>query len=167
MIREFVRTGELVLLIPALPSIQTRRSMFATDEVAGALGGPWKNQDEATKMGRARAYVDTYISGDLMSVRMPPSKSVRAQLAQLEPASEEAWELRIRDPRPGVRLIGRFAEKDVLIALTVAFRDDLDTPAKWSAEIERCKREWRILFPTFPPLSGIEANDYISNIYCV
>jgi hypothetical protein len=167
VISEWVQTGELALLYPAFDAVPMVRYVFITDEVAMGLFGPWSNSGEENRFGRARAHIDAFISGDLISARMPPSKSVSAHTALLDDRKHEVWEMRARDPSPGVRIFGRFSEKDTFIALTWAFREQLETDGDWDAEIERCKKKWRLYFQTFPPFSGSDAHAYISNIFLV
>jgi hypothetical protein len=156
-----------MFLAPALASIPCARHIFATKEVCDAVLGPWTDAKIEARFGRARAYLDTFTSGDLMSVRMPPSRSARAMIALLEDAKDQVWEIRVRDPRPGTRIFGRFAEKDVFLALNVGFREKYKTDADWTPDIEKCKRTWRTYFPTYKPLSGGKADDYISNSFSV
>lgn len=130
-----------------------------------ALQGPWSTVRDEVRLSRARQDVDNFISGAMMSARMPPSKDVHAQLALLDPASGEVWEIRSRDPKPGVRIFGRFSERNYFIALTVVFREQLATDDDWSREIERCKREWRVLFPSYNPISGSEVHTYASKLF--
>lgn len=166
-INQWVQSGDLMLLAPALASTPCIRHIFATKEVSDAVFGPWSDAKIEARLGRARAYLDTFISGDLMSVRMPPSKSVSAQIALLEDAKDQVWEIRVHDPKPGVRIFGRFAEKDVFLALTIGFRENYKTNADWVPAIERCKRTWRTYFPTYTPLSGLQPDDYISKSFSV
>jgi hypothetical protein len=156
-----------MLLTPALESTPCVRRIFATKEVSDAVFGPWANATIEARFGRARAYLDTFISGDLMSVRMPPSKSVSAQIALLEDDKDQVWEIRVRDPKPGVRIFGSFTEKDVFLALTIGFREKYKTDADWVPPIERCKRTWRTYFPTYTPLSGSQPDDYVSKSFSV
>jgi hypothetical protein len=170
-IREFINNcvegGELFLLSPALESTPRVRHIFATKEVCDAVFGPWIDGKVEARFGRARAYLDTFMSGDLMSVRMPPSRSVHAQIALLEDDKDQVWEIRVRDPRPGIRIFGRFSEKDVFLALTIGLREKYKTEADWVPDIERCKKIWRTYFFTYKPLSGSQADDYISNSFSV
>lgn len=167
VIQEWTTEGSLSLLQPALVSSPRVRWVFATAEVSSALLGPWETIRDEVRLSRARADIDTFINGTLMSARMPPSKSVSAQLALLDPAGDEVWEVRSRDPKPGVRIFGRFAEKDHLIALTRAFREDLQSNDDWLRETERCKRQWKLFFPSYTPFTGSTVHDYGSNLFPV
>lgn len=167
MIKEWVKGGELTLVVPLIPSLPTVRYVFGSGEVMGGLDGPWDSACEEERFGRARAAVDTFISGTLISARMPPSRNVSAQIALLDEAREEVWEMRVRAPRPGVRVFGRFSERDCFIALTVANKEELVTNESYRREMERCKREWKRLFPSYEPLHGEVADDYISNVTVV
>ena len=167
VIQAWAETGELDLLQPALVSSSRERWVFGSREVRAALLGPWECIENEVRLSRARAAIDTFIGGGWMSARMPPSKSVRAQIALLEPASDKVWEFRSRDPKPGVRIFGHFAEKDHFVALTVAFREQLDTEEDWRREIERCKRQWRTFFSSYKPMSGADVHEYATNLLSV
>lgn len=166
LINSWVQDGRLVALEPALPSEPNVRSVFASAEVRSALMGPWATTRIEVRLSSARADVDAFISGSPFGVRMPPSRSVKARLALLDDPSHEVWEIRTRDPKPGVRIFGRFAEGDCFVALTWAFREEVNND-DWTREIERCKREWRTLFPTYNPLSGGDVDAYVTNAFPV
>lgn len=131
------------------------------------MKGPWSSRELERRFARAIPALDSFTEGLLWSVRIPPSTSVMAQIALLKDADEEVWELRIRDPKPGLRLFGRFSERDCFIALTWAERENLETDDDWLREKERCKREWRKFFPSFKPHTGSQADDYVSNSFSV
>ncbi len=114
-------------------------------------------------MGRARGTLDAFVTGQIVAVRLPPSKNVRAHLAMLSEAEEEVWEFRCRDPSPQVRIFGRFAEKDTFIALLSKYKTELANDDAYLAAKEDCKKEWRVWFPSYPPHTGTHANDYVSN----
>ena len=167
VINLWIASGDLWHVSPSLPFTPCVRHVFVSEEVRVALQGPWASRELERRFARATAFLDGFTEGLSMSVRFPPSKAVAAQVALLENANEEVWELRIRDPKPGIRLFGRFSERNHFIALTWASRKDLETDDDWIREKERCKREWRRLFPSFPPHTGIEPNDYLSDSFSV
>jgi hypothetical protein len=164
IIREWERGGDLKLLPPVLPSDPLRRAIFCNQEVWSALHGPWATAAERNNMSLARAELDNFVVGRLISVRLPPSKDVKARLALLEDAHEEVWEARCREPSPQVRIFGRFAERDLFIAFIKRNRDDVD---EFFAEKELTKRLWRTLFPSYNPHTGIKADDYVSHCFPV
>jgi hypothetical protein len=134
-------------------------------EVSDLMSGPWASIDQEKSVGRARALLDTFISGDIISVRLPPSKNVGAQLAQLENRFEEVWEFRSREPKPGLRVFGRFLKCNHFLATNYASRCDLKEDSDWLREKQVCKRRWRTFFPSYNPLSGVEVHDYVSNAF--
>lgn len=64
-------------------------------------------------------------------------------------------------------MFGMFAAKDLFVAMTAAFKEDLLNETDYPAEIERCKREWRRLFPSYNPSLGDSADAYLSNSFLV
>ncbi len=83
-------------------------------------------------------------------------------MARLAPEEDHGFDIRYRDPKPGIRVLGNFALTDVFVALTWRFREDLDTDKKWQDEINRAKAKWRELFFPYLPHHGATLNDYVS-----
>jgi hypothetical protein len=169
-IKHWIGEGRLFLLTPALASSPCSRTMFVADELNRLILGPWASQEDEFRFGKLRADLDMFIDGSLLSVAQAPYKKPKTTyLARLDPMVEEVWEIRSRDPKPGIRVFGRFAEKDVFVALTWEFRDGLGGPAsrEWRDAREGCKAEWRKLFPTYPALGRDNLHDYASNIFLV
>lgn len=170
--------GRLSRLRAVLPASEVRK-IYINHDVSKLARGPWPDNNAAKRAARVRAILESFIIGDQLVVRLPPSKNVHTVLALLEPADEEAWEFRIGDPKPGVRIFGRFAAKDVFIATSWGYREELDVPKnkklsdrerayaiekKWrDFGIERCKNDWNNLFPTYAPITGTKLHDYLSN----
>lgn len=74
-------------------------------------------------------------------------------MARTYPPADEVWDIRSRDPKPAMRVLGCFAETDVFVALVHGYRKNLGGPRsrQWRDLIESCKAEWRKLFPrTYP-----------------
>lgn len=124
----------------------------------------------AQRMGFLRADLDKFTEGQLLSVGQHPFKKKKtAYLCRLSPPMDEVWEIRSCDPRPGIRVFGRFCEYDTFLALMHFHREDLggpDDPA-WPQIVNKCKAEWRKLFPTYDPHTGDTPHDYVSNIFLV
>ncbi len=59
-----------------------------------------------------------FIAGKVISVGWDPmKKGVSAFMARLAPVEDEVWDIRSRDPSPGIRVLGSFSERDVFVAL--------------------------------------------------
>jgi hypothetical protein len=167
-----VRTqeGRLQALAQSMSSVPDKRQIFLESTVVGMLNGPWVSSRDGRRAGTARALLESFLRGDQVVGRMPPSKNVNTVIALLNPADDGVWEFRIGDPRPGIRILGRFAEKDVFVATNWVnrenFRDPVtgqDDPRKWRDEMIRCKTIWNQLFPSYNPLIGGSLHEFISN----
>ena len=96
---------------------------------------------------------DDFTEGGFITVAENPfDKDARAIMARTHPITEEVWDFRCLDPRPGIRAFGNFAETDVFIALAWNFRENLDRRAPdedpWREEILYCKQETHRRFET-------------------
>lgn len=133
--------------------------MFISPDIYSLVLGPWKNIRCATRCNRLRADLDAFISGQKIGVAPRPYQTRGSLLAQLGPERDEVWEIRSCDPKPGIRVFGRFFEVDHFVALTWYEKDDdLD----YSFAIRECRAKWRKLFHPYEPLSGSSPNDYLS-----
>ena len=166
------RCGEepprLFLLPPAIPGSPCVRHVFVSPEINGAAQGPWDDADHEFRCGRLRQYLDRLTEGMLVSVgRDPFKKKADAFLVRLDEAEDEVWEIRVRQPKPGIRIFGRFADKDVFVALSWLGREVLTNDKEWRDARENCKATWRKLFPTYPAHTGDDFDKYISNFILV
>jgi hypothetical protein len=152
--------------------VETREAaacVVACQMVQQAFTGPWASDAERDRYATVKAVVDLFIDGEVIAVRVPPSTSAKAQLAQLAPAENGVWEFRTRrgrkksDHRYGVRVFGMFAAKDLFVAMSSVFKEDLLDDSDYPREIEFCKRQWRMLFPTYDPHLGDTPDAYLSN----
>jgi hypothetical protein len=164
-----VAEGRLIQLTQLIPSRRPdQREIFMTRPIADALNGPWPTPSVERRWGQARAILESFTRGDQVVGRMPPSKNVNTVIALLEPADENNWEFRIGDPKPGLRIFGRFAERDVFIAANWEKKEDLIHNTIGAKKLYRdpkvqCSTEWRNLFPAYPAHRGTTIHDYISN----
>lgn len=160
----------LFCTVPALPGAPTVRTIFVSPEINQLILGPWDDKKIEARAGRLRANFDMFTSGMSISVGPDPYKKKKtAYMSPLNPTADEVWQIRSRDPKPAIRVFGRFSERDVFIALTWGFREKLGGPGsrEWRDARERCKTEWRNLFHPYNPHSGNQPDEYISNIILV
>lgn len=83
-------------------------------------------------------------------------------LKRLEPPPIEIWEVKVIEPRPQVRLFGRFAGPDLLIFTKFHLRDTLgDKGSKqWEGAMKDCEHAWSKL--GLPLHSKTAIQDYVS-----
>lgn len=151
------------------------RHIFVSPEINALLNGPWRDRQWMERCVLLRAHLDRFSQGAVIPVAARPfKKGATAYMRQLYRWREEVWEIRSREAKPGIRVLGRFAETDVFVALTWHKRPDLHGPEsrEWRNAIEGCKTEWRNLFPAYDPKTGdpssVYPTDYISaNTYLV
>lgn len=155
----------LVHLPPLMPSLAVKRSMIVSIELAETVTPPWPDTERGLRFGQLRAQLDHFTIGGMISIGEDPYKKKRtAYMARLDPVRDEAWQIRSFDPKPAIRVFGHFAQTDVFVALTWAYRKPLGGPGSkaWNEEINGCKAEWRKLFPSYAPHHGSQLSDYVS-----
>lgn len=150
------------------PDLDERRRILATPEVMTQIDGRHGGTDRRLIV-QLRADLDDFIGGQPITVGGP-----RHRHAYMKPmvrdknhrgfGGHEVWEIRSRDPKPGIRVFGRFAQPDVFVATNLEARTMLGAfgSLEWRREIRRCKHAWNAIFGTRQPLVGEEINDYVS-----
>jgi hypothetical protein len=139
-----------------------RRTLFVSNEVNDFLRGPWDDDASERRAGRLQSDLEHFVSGGVVAVCLQPRQAKAASMGRLHPLNSGIWDIRSRDPAPGLRLLGGFTEPDVFVALVWDFRSNLKTDADWKALQQRCRSEWRSLFAEETPVFGEEVDDYIS-----
>ncbi len=160
-----VQEGRLFHLPPLIASQQTVRNLFVGTELHSVVSPPWSQSTEGFRLSQLRANLDAYTEGQTISMADDPfTKPKSTFMARTAPVVHEVWDIRSRDPKPGIRVLGCFAETDTFVALVWDYREALGGPnsKEWRDLIERCKAEWRNLFITYPPHQGSNINDYVS-----
>ena len=165
-----VRNGTLVHLQPWLPSDPVNRTMFIGEEILeiadpSTAADNWNGQREA----RVRGALDTFTAGRLISFGLNPhQKKTAAFMARVSPTDAGVCDIRVLDPRPGIRVFGCFSEPDVFIGLTWNYRENLERDDDWNAAANECRSEWDKLFPRVAPHIGTRIADYVTDrVYAV
>jgi hypothetical protein len=85
-------------------------------------------------------------------------------LKRLDPPPPEVWEIRVTEPRPQVRLIGRFAEANTLILTSFHLRDKLDGRGSlaWTTAMKDCDDTWAKLFPGIQLFTRNTIEEYVT-----
>ena len=171
-IKEQCAGGALVLLTPLVSGAPTVRHMFLSSEVSALVCGPWNGADQTWKNRRfvLRQQLEDFITGSLITVARKPRKAKTAYMSQLDMPSDRVWDIRARDPEPGIRILGGFAECDVFVATNWAFRKPLGVygSQQWKKAIATYHGQWAALFKEYLPISDNKEisednlHDYIS-----
>ena len=148
-----------------------RRWLFMSKDVHELFTGPWKNQEWRNRCTDLSVDFEQFVSGQVVSVATNPRKAKRAYMSQLEKPYERVWDIRSRNPSPGIRILGRFAEQNVFVALSWYLRNRLGEYGsdEWNFAIGDSKTRWRQLFHPYDALgddrkiSKDNIHDYISS----
>jgi hypothetical protein len=166
-IKERMRDGRLYCLEPTIESAQVSRCMFVSRSIHEKIQ-PTDDDDHDQRFSALRSDLDKFVTGGQITVAHHPyKKSKKAYIARTDPTSGGIWDIRSIDPRPGLRVLGCFAEVDVFVALEWEFRINLGGPddKRWRDFIVRCKANWNRTFGPYRPLIGGQTSDFISNNY--
>lgn len=149
-------------LPPLLPGLPHARTIIAYKEVFDGASEPFPDNFNGVRLEAFRATLDAFTTGEELSVaERPRDKPPDTMLARIDPVEHEVWAIRAILPPHGIRCFGRFAAKDTFIALTWAYREDIDRE-DWPYEIRRCLDAWSGLFDPFQPFKGANLHEYLS-----
>jgi hypothetical protein len=155
----------LFRLVPEYQIERERRTMYVSPDIHSLVCGPiWTSEEQEFRWQSVRADLDWFVQAKTILVPIDSQHGGNAHMSQLKPPDTEVWDFRCRDPEPGIRILGSFAEKDAFVALTWELRNPLGAfgSREWDAAILRCKTNWLSLFEC-QPLTGSYPSDYISN----
>jgi hypothetical protein len=154
----------LFYLPPQFASIRAIRTMIVAPDLYSDLQpSAWPNNKTGQRLGRLRADLDRFTANDRISIALfPQNKPKTTYMARIEPVANEVWDFRSTDPKPGMRVLGRFSAKDAFVALVWDFHENLKGSA-WGRLGEGCLQEWAKLFPNYPPHHGNSDSDYLSS----
>jgi hypothetical protein len=161
-------------LVPHNKKDPRQRTVLMSQEITEMVDGPWQDGLMGDRCARLRADLENFVTGARMTVCWEPFEAKKeAQIGRLDPIGDEVWDFRCQEPSPGLRVFCRFADKDILVALTcyprsisVPWLDRLpllDSKRRWRRAIIDCRSEWKKLFPAHEPISRDHIDEYLSN----
>jgi len=165
-----INEGRLFPLPPLMPGTAgyASRQIYVSPEVNALCTGPWPDVAWMSRCMVLRAALDRFSHGGPIPVAARPFVGgKKSYMRQLFRWREDVWEIRSQE-EPGIRVLGRFADTDLFIALAWYKRADLLGPhsRQWRDAIVGCKVDWTNLFHPYPPKTRDPANaypaDYIS-----
>jgi len=177
-IRFRIGEGRLHQMMPTLESDPVVRKLFISNEIRDLIDGPWLDLAWERRCGKLRENLEAFIRGDVISLCLEGFIARTAYMGRLDRPADEVWDIRSRDPRPSLRIFGRFADKDIFIAffwsprgVTIPYsqRPPLGDKhsRRWKSAKRETKAEWRKLFPTYEPIHGDSHDAYASDSFPV
>lgn len=158
---------ELFAVTTSWEGEETPRYAYVSSEVAKFLWEPDENDKRLSK--RSKGLVDDFVEGGHITVGWRPHDKADCIMARVESPdpSYEIWDFRCIAPKPGVRILGGFAEKDTFLCITWDYRENFEPESpgeesRWPAKIEECINEWRRLLGNEKPFKGRSVNEYLS-----
>jgi len=170
-IRRHVQNGRLRPLEMTLGSDEVKRGLFLGPDIWALMDGPWTSTQCAIRVSRLQADLESFVMGGRVGVCLDAFQAEDAFLGRLDTPEERVWDIRNRGPRPGLRILGHFAECNTFVAMTWSPRSvqwngrlplgDRFSPA-WVERKAISRSEWIRLFPDHEPLHGGAIQDYVS-----
>lgn len=165
--------GRLVRVVPTLSlGDDPPRTLLVSPEVAQTIYGPWPHEAAESRGSILRADLEYFAAGAMLNVCNRPFKAQSAQMGLLAPVADGVWDLRSQD-RPGIRVLGMFAEADCFLGLIAASRSvasdflpwgplgSKDSP-EWKAATSATRKTMQSLSPIYPPVTGDDVRDYLT-----
>jgi hypothetical protein len=179
LINRRIDEGRLFLVEPVFDSDEADRTLLIAPEINHLIEGPWPNEKWEVRGNRLRADLENFASGGRLSVCVEPFEATKEDLGLLDPPDHGVWDLRSREPQPGLRLLGQFVAKDTFVALVPAMRSVRSDPPDFVYRGplgDRNSREWRLavrdteilfrsLFLPFNAVMGDDIRDVLSGSY--
>jgi hypothetical protein len=166
-----VDESRLFYLPPTIPADRVVRHIFVTAEIYNDLHDRSAlSTSEENRIARLRADLDGFSIGQEITMSFKPySKPKSTFMARTDPVSNAIWDIRSRDPNPGIRVLGGFSEIDTFVCLDWQYRNSLGGPGskEWRDFIVRSTSVWTQLFNSYKRVSGDDASKYLSGKYTI
>lgn len=154
-----LRAKRLLVREPLRPLGDAKRHILVTPQIDAILDGHVHyGLFPATETERL---VGVFAAGQLVTV----SRQFNKKRPDLEPivGPQEVWALCARRPKPGWRLLGRWYDKDVFVALRAWDKTELF--GKYPAAGQEIVDDWTELFGGQPAHSGQNVGDYLGGVF--
>tara|TARA_R110000787_G_scaffold16251_2_gene49509 strand:- start:555 stop:1097 length:543 start_codon:yes stop_codon:yes gene_type:complete len=168
-IKDAIDGGGLVVFEPEFASDRPDRRLFLHAKLATEIA---EGVDEwGRRVGRLQSDFEKFVMGQHVTLSMTPFQHKAAYMGLLDPASEGIWEIRSVDPKPGLRVFGKFPSMDTFVALnweprSKKFGGKKPLGAGKSLEYQiamiEADQRWNEVLPGLLPLTGGDFDDYVS-----
>jgi hypothetical protein len=160
--QEHVKAGRLILVDPSSEirahrvPLSNRRSLFVTPAIYQFL------KSDRHLAAETEADFDEIILGERFDVALELDHQF-CRMARLDPEEDEVWEIRIYDTKPQLRFFGRFADRDVFVALMGPV-GRVKATLNWNRIKRECIAYWELFFKYLPIRKGGNIDGYLSNV---
>lgn len=136
------------MLFPVLPKATgstVRRALFVSEDLHQVLISPEGDMEWERRVAELQADLEVFVEARTIDHKY---------LFLLYPAHDAVWEIRSVRNDPSIRVLGLFADKDVLIATNHALRADLGgwQSRIWKSVKRAARAKWRQLFHPYNPV---------------
>ena len=169
-IADAVSASRLHVFVPEFDSDELVRSILLHPQLEAQLSeqaGEW-----GRRVGRLQGDLESFVRGQHIALSMTPFEHKSAFMGLMDPPADGTWEIRSRDPRPGLRVFGKFPCVDTFVALSweprsVHFGGKRPLGDRNSLEYQSACRQanelWKAALPNVVPLTGGTYHDYVSD----
>lgn len=136
-----------------------RRRLYLTRRAEQDLTDP----NSATNVFGCRGDIEAALTRWVSGRRVYGDRDVRF-LKDLDPPPPEIWEIRVVEPPPQARLLGRFTEPDTMIITNFHTRPFLGRRGSqaWQEAMTECARQWEAFSPALPLFSAPSILNYVT-----
>lgn len=136
--------GRIHELDPMPRSARRLRKMYLETQLYNELMASKSALEETKRFAQLEADLAVFVHSPTIDWKY---------LFGLWPPSEGVWEIRSVRPRPSIRVMGLFADRDVFVATHFVKRESLGAwnSRQWRDERLRAKTVWSQLFDPYPP----------------
>lgn len=164
-----IAEGKLLVFEPEFESDELVRSLFLHPQLEADISE--RVQEWGRRVGRLQADFESFVKGDHISLSMTPFEHKTAFMGLMDPIKDGTWEIRSRDPKPGLRIFGKFPCADAFVALhweprSVRFGRRKPLGDRHSLQYQLALIEtntrWSVALPGLAPLVEGNYRDYVS-----
>ena len=177
-IAEAVRSEALYKVRLEFPSDTVRRRMWLHRELRAELRVVYEEEGEEAQKRLASLEKDfeSFVKEEHVLMGLKPFNHKNADFGLLSPVSKGLWDLRSRDPGPGLRVFGAFIGVDAFVALSWAPRSigwggkrqlgNADS-IEYQIALLEAEERWNAALPNSSPIVGKLAHEYVSRNFSV
>ena len=168
-IENAISAGRLRVFVPEFDSDELVRSILLHPQLAAQISE--RAEAWGKRVGLLQGDFESFVRGQHIALSMTPFEHRSAFMGLMDPAADGTWEIRSRDPNPGLRVFGKFPCADTFVALSweprsVYFGGKRSLGVRHSLEYQFALIEtndrWNAVLPDVIPLIGGTYCDYVS-----